>query len=312
LIRIRLFLVLSFLIVTPLVGFAQVWADPAHWRTVSAPLVTKDLVYFPSDSPGYTPSSQRLDIFQGLNPGHKPSPVLVYMHGGAWRNGAKPEHWEPFRAWLDAGFIIVNVEYRLFDTVPAPAPAALQDVRCALSWVKHHDQEYGFDAQRVVTYGTSAGGHLALLSAVIDTKDYHDIPACTDQPQISAVLDFYGPYHLEPKELGAFVNPAVALWMGADPKPSLLGMEHEMSPSTYIRHAIPPIFLAHGDADQTVPYASSVQAHVDLDAAGVTNELITVPNGSHGRWSAKENDRVQLESLKFLSRLALIRASSSD
>jgi len=287
---------------------AQTWLDPATWATVPKPTETKDIVYFPSDAPGYTPTSQLLDVYQNaaLPPGAA-APVLVYMHGGAWRNGQRPQSYGGFRAWLAAGFSVVNVEYRLIDTVPsAVAPAAVQDVGCMLAWIKQNAAKYHLDPNRIVTYGTSAGGHLALLAAVLPKNNDIDLPQCRDQAKIVAVLDFYGPYHLEPTQPGAFTSSSTAHWMGPDPKPSLEAMEHKMSPSTYIRSGIPPVFQAHGDADPTVPYQASVELKKDLDKAGVKNAFTTIPGGVHGKWTPEQNQQVELDSLKFLQSVGVL------
>ena len=288
---------------------SPVWSDPANWATIPKPVETRDVVYFPADAPGYTPTSQLLDVYENgaLKPGQK-APVLVYMHGGAWRNGQRPKSYGGFRAWLAAGFSVVNVEYRLIDTVPtATAPAAVQDVGCMLAWVKQNAAKYNFDADRVVTYGTSAGGHLALLAAVLPKDNDIDLPQCRDQAKIVAVLDFYGPYHLEPGTDGVFASSSVAHWMGTDARPSVLAMEHKMSPSTYVRKGIPPVFQAHGDADPTVPYEASVALKKDLDRLGVTNAFTTVPGGLHGKWTPEQNETVQMDSLKFLQSVGVIR-----
>jgi acetyl esterase/lipase len=285
---------------------AQEWENPANWESVAAPKATMDVAYFPADAPGYTPDSQRLDVYENAAAAGKKAPVLVYMHGGAWRNGKRPESWHGFRAWLAAGFSVVNVEYRLVDTVPDYAPAAVQDVACVLHWLKENAAKYNFDAERVVTYGTSAGGHLALMAAVLPKGNDIDLPQCRDQAKIVAVLDFYGPYHLEPEQSGAFTSPSTAHWMGPDPKPSLAAMEHAMSPSTYVRAGIPPVFQAHGDADPTVPYQASVELKKDLDKVGVKNAFDTVPGGGHGKWTPEENQRVDLDSLKFLRSVGVI------
>jgi acetyl esterase/lipase len=288
---------------------AQSWADPATWANIPKPTETKDIIYFPKDAPGYTPTSQLLDVYQnGALPAGKSAPVLIYMHGGAWRNGQRPASYGGFRAWLAAGFSIVNVEYRLIDTVPtAVAPAAVQDVGCVLAWVKQNATQYHFDANRVVTYGTSAGGHLALLAAVLPKGNDIDLPQCRDQAKIVAVLDYYGPYHLEASFNGAFTSSSVPHWMGPDPKPSLEAMEHKMSPSTYIRAGIPPVFQAHGDADPTVPYQASVELKKDLDKIGIKNAFTTVPGGLHGKWTPEQNQQVQLDSLKFLQSVGVIQ-----
>lgn len=282
------------------------WSDPASWATVSEPIATKDVVYVPSDVPGYAPKSQVLDVYQNATtpPGSR-APVLVYMHGGAWNHGERPVSWHGFRPWIAAGFSVVNVEYRLVDV--APAPAAVQDVRCALNWVLQNAAKYNFDTNRVVTYGTSAGGHLALMAAVLPAENTVDLPQCKAQPHIAAVLDFYGPYHLEKSAPGAFPSPSVARWMGPDPQPSLLAKEHAMSPSTYIRPGIPPVFFAHGDADPVVPYQSDIEKKKDLDKAGVKNQFDTVPGGGHGKWTPEENQRIELDSLKFLHDVGVFR-----
>jgi len=300
----RLHFALAALLLAPVLA-AQTWTDPATWAKVPEPVATKDIVYFAPTDPGYDPKSQILDVYQNAaRPAGEKAPVLVYIHGGAWNHGARPASSHGFRAWLAAGFSVVNVEYRLVDA--APAPAAVQDVRCVLSWIKQNAAKYNFDAGRVVTYGTSAGGHLALLAAVLPAKNDIDLPQCESQPHISAVLDFYGPYHLEPTQPGAFKSPSTARWMGPDPQPSLEAKEHAMSPSTYVHAGMPPVFIAQGDADPTVPYAASVTLQRDLEKLGVKNVFDTIPGGGHGGWPPEQNQRVQLDSLKFLQSIGVI------
>jgi acetyl esterase/lipase len=292
-------LALALLFLAPAALTAQSWTDPTIWAHVPEPTATQDIVYFAPTDSGYDPKSQRLDVYQNAAAtSATKAPVLVYIHGGAWNHGEKPASWHSFRAWLAAGFSVVNVEYRLVDA--APAPAAVQDVRCALSWIKQNAAKYNFDTSHVVTYGTSSGGHLAMMAAFLPPNNDIDLPQCKAQPHVSAVLDFYGPYHLEPTQPGAFTSPSTARWMGLDPKPSLEAKEHAMSPSTYIRAGIPPVFIAHGDADPTVPYVASLTLQKDLDKAGVKNAFDTVPAGGHGKWPPDQQQRVELDSLKFL------------
>ena len=79
-----------------------------------------------------------------------------------------------------------------------------------------------------------------------------------------------------------------------------------MSPSTYVRPGIPPVFFAHGDADPVVPYQSDVVKKTDLDHAGVKNMFDTVPGGGHGNWAPEQAQRVNLDSLTFLAGLGVI------
>ena len=273
---------------------AQTWTDPASWASVKAPETTKDVVYLQASGQDLHLDVYRNTAFEG------PRPVLVYIHGGAWWKGEKPASWGGFRAYLAAGFSVVTVEYRLTDV--APAPAAVQDVRCALSWVKANAKTYGFDAKRVVPYGTSAGGHLALMAGMLPKKNDIDLPACRDQPKVAAILDFYGPYHLKPELPGAFKSPSTARWIAGGPE----ALWTSMSPAAYVRKGQPPVFIVHGDADPTVPYEASTSLKADLDKAGVVNRFHPVPGGVHGKFPKDEQVKVEQDALQFLTTTAVL------
>ncbi len=274
---------------------APAWADPANWKTVAKPSEFRDIVYL--NASGH---DLHLDVYENASTSN--APVLVYFHGGAWWKGEKPANWGGFRAWIAAGFSVVTVEYRMTDV--ATAPAAVQDVRCSLAWVKSNAAKYRFDANRVVAYGTSAGGHLAMMAGMLPAGNDVDLPGCRDQPKVVAILDFYGVYHLDPSQPGAYKSPSTARWIG--PVPDVTAMERKMSPATYVRKGQPPVFIAHGDADPTVAYIASVTLKKDLDKAGVPNAFETVPGGGHGGWTPEQNTVVQLASLRFLEQQGVI------
>lgn len=268
---------------------AQSWKDPETWASVKAPEATKDVVYLQASGKDVHLDVYRNTAFEG------PRPVLVYVHGGAWWKGEKPAGWGGFRAYLAAGFSVVTVEYRLTDV--ARAPAAVQDVRCALSWVKANAKAYGFDTKQVVPYGTSAGGHLALMAGMLPKKNDIDLPACRDQPKVAAILDFYGPYHLKSDLPGAFRSPSTARWIGDGPET----LWKTMSPASYVRKDQPPVYIVHGDADPTVPYEASTSLKADLDRAGVLNRFHPVPGGVHGKFPKEEQVKVEQDALDFLT-----------
>jgi acetyl esterase/lipase len=269
---------------------AQTWNDPANWASVKSPETTKDVVYLQASGADLHLDVYRNTAFKG------PRPVLVYIHGGAWWKGEKPAGWGGFRAYLAAGFSVVTVEYRLTDV--ARAPAAVQDVRCALSWVKTNAKAYGFDAKRVVPYGTSAGGHLALMAGMLPKGNAVDLPACRDQPKVPAILDFYGPYHLRFDLPGAFKSPSTTRWLGDGPDAEALALS--MSPAAYVRKGQPPVFIVHGDADPTVPYEASLSLKADLDKAGAISRFHPVPGGVHGKFPKEDQVRVEQDALEFL------------
>jgi len=285
---------------------AQVWADPANWSKVAEPKATMDIVYYAPGDPGYAPESQLLNVYQNATtPKGQKAPVFVHVHGGGWDHGTRFKSWGPMSPWIAAGFSAVDVEYRL--TGAATAPAAVQDERCALAWVVKNADKYNFDANKVVLFGESAGGHLSMMSAFLPVGNDLDLPQCKVQPKVVAVLDFFGPYSVNPEDRGAFASGATTKWIGADAKPSVKAMEVAMSPITYVRPGLPPVFIVHGDKDPTVPYVGSQLLQIALTKAGVKNYLDTVPDGLHGIWPKEENTRVHLDSLRFLKTVGVIQ-----
>ena len=102
----------------------------------------------------------------------KPTPTLVYFHGGGWVEGRKENASLLLMPYLAMGWAVVNVEYRLGRV--ALAPAALEDTRCALRWVHKMAAQYKLDANALVVAGDSAGGHLALASAMLPVGSAFD------------------------------------------------------------------------------------------------------------------------------------------
>lgn len=236
-----------------------------------------------------------LDVYQNAKPG--PAPVLVYFHGGGWWKGERPHSYTSFRSFLAMGFSVLSVDYRL--TPVAPAPAAVQDARCALAWVKQNAAKYNFDLNRVVVYGTSAGGHLALMSGMMPASANVDLPQCSDLPKVAAILDFYGPADLADILSGTNKRGWATRWI--TDAPNAAEMAKRMSPMTYIRAGLPPTFIVHGDADPTVPYPQSVQLQKALDGVGVPNKLFTVAGGLHGKFADDQKSAIQAAIREFLT-----------
>lgn len=235
---------------------------------------------------------------------HKPGPSVLYIHGGGWENGSKEQYVLWYLPYLQLGLRVVAVQYRL--SGEAPAPAGVEDCRCAFRWVVKNGAKYGVDPDRIVLSGGSAGGHLALLTAMssggIECPD-HDGP----EPRAAAVISYYGA-----ADLAALLPsglPSVRRWLRAAPNPQVLA--RQLSPLTWVKPGLPPILSIHGDADKTIPYQQSVDLRRALNAAGVPNELITIPGGAHGRhtWTDKDTLRVQRAIERFLRRQHLTGVS---
>src|SRR2546425_4979473 len=106
----------------------------------------------------------KLDVYVPRNiPG--PHPTVMFIHGGGWINGSKEGSVLSLLPYMEMGFAVVNVEYRLGRV--SLAPAAVEDCRCALRWVIQHAKEHNFDTSKIVVTGSSAGGHLALTTGML-------------------------------------------------------------------------------------------------------------------------------------------------
>src|SRR5262245_3262746 len=121
-----------------------------------------------------------------------PQPTVVYFHGGFWAAGSKEGALMSLVPWLEMGWNVVNVEYRLARV--APAPAAVEDALCALRFLAAQAKTYNIDVERLVVTGESAGGHLALSSAMIPESAGLDRQCAgnTPMPKVAAAINFYG------------------------------------------------------------------------------------------------------------------------
>ncbi len=239
----------------------------------------------------------KLDVIQprGLT---APNPTLVYYHGGGWTSGTKESATLSLLPYLQMGWSVVNVEYRLTDV--ALAPAAVEDSRCALRWVYKNARQYNFDVTRIVTTGTSAGGHLALIAGMLPASAGFDNtcaadrsggsnaigPNNTDELKVAAIVDWFGIADVGELLSGPNMKSYAVAWLGAMPNRDELA--RQVSPMTYVRAGIPPIISVHGDADPTVPYGQKQRFHQALDRIGAAHELVTVAGGRHGGFTDAE------------------------
>src|SRR2546428_4333688 len=256
----------------------------------------------------------KLDIYQprGLT---APNPTVMFFHGGGWTNGDKEGAVFGLLPWVEMGWSVVNVEYRLTDV--ALAPAAVEDARCALRWVYRNAQQYNFDTTKIVTTGQSAGGHLALTTGMIPASAGFDNtcpgdraggasaagPTNTDELKVAAIVDWYGITAVAELVSGPNMRSYAVAWLGA--LPNRMELAKQLSPLTYVRAGIPPIISVHGDADPTVPYTQKQRLHEALGKAGLPHELVTIPAGKHGGFSDAENLKTYAAIRAFLGKFNL-------
>jgi acetyl esterase/lipase len=220
-----------------------------------------------------------------------PVPTLMYIHGGGWVFGDKGGAVNLFLPYIERGWNVVNVEYRFANT--SPAPAAVEDVRCALRWMYRNAAEYHIDTNRIVVSGHSAGGHLALMVGMLPSGSDLDsaCPADEHEPplKVAAIVNWYGITDVKEILDGADRKTYAVAWVGSQPNRDEVA--RRVSPLTYVRADLPPIITIHGDHDPTVPYSHAVRLRDALQAKGVPNELVTIPGGVHGSFSNEQTER---------------------
>lgn len=215
-----------------------------------------------------------LDVLQPKAPATGDRPGVIVFHGGGWIHSGKETAYRSLcLPYLERGFVVVNVEYRVASQ--ATAPAAVTDALDATAWFFKHARQYNVDPRHIVVTGGSAGGHLALMVGMTP-KSAHLGPV----KPIAAVIDGYGITDAVELLAGPNHQSWANDWIPAGPASVELAVK--VSPLTYVRHDLPPIFIAQGAEDHTVPVEQSIRLHNALDLDGVPNQLEIVPNARHG------------------------------
>jgi acetyl esterase/lipase len=253
----------------------------------------------------------KLDIYRRRGEGG-PDPAMIYIHGGGWSSGHKEDGLMYTLAWLEMGWDVVNVEYRLGGV--AAAPGAVEDCLCALRWVVDHASEYRINPARIVVMGDSSGGHLALMTGMAPARAGLDRP-CNPSgdmpvPRVAGIVNWYGITDLTDLLEGANKRSYAIEWLAKAEDPR--EMARRVSPVTWVRPDLPPIITIHGDSDPTVPYSQAMRLRDALNAVHARNELITIPGGKHGGFSAEERIRAYLAIRRFFARYGLPTAIEAE
>jgi len=208
-----------------------------------------------------------------------PLPVVVWVHGGGWRNRNKNRC--PVVGLAKRGtFAAASIDYRL--SGEAKFPAQIHDCKAAIRWLRANAEKYRLDPNRIGVFGGSAGGHLvALLGTSGNVEELEGSGGNPDlSSRVQAVCDWYGP-----SDLTKMVEKESVQSLLGGPADDILDRARLASPITYVSQDDPPFLIMHGDDDSTVPHEQSVQLTEALRGAGVPVEFVTVDTpeaGGHG------------------------------
>jgi acetyl esterase/lipase len=249
--------------------------------------VLKDVAYVTNGH-----AKQKLDLY--VPPAPK-GPLLVYIHGGAWRAGSKSG--VPVLNFLEGGYAVASVEYRF--SQEAKFPAQIEDCKAAVRWLRAHAAEHGYDPKRIAVAGDSAGGHLtALMTTTGDTREF-DVGEHLDQSSaVSCGVNFYGPTDFlgwkpvskEPMIQRQGEGSAIQQLLGGTLEEKK-DLARSASPVTWVSKEDAPIFIMHGTKDHLV-HARQSQLLADMyTAVGVPVEIEILEGAGHGGPEFSAGDR---------------------
>ena len=199
-----------------------------------------------------------------------PWPAVVYIHGGGWMEGDKAD---VVTKPGDFGYLMASINYRMYPA--ARFPAMIEDVKCAIRFLRAHARQYNLNPERIGLFGISAGGHLAALAGLADESAGWDVGQYLDQSsRVQAVLSVCGPADLT-KLFPEWVEEVKGNVFGA-------GQLANSSPVNHARAGAPPFLIIHGDADEVVPVEQSYLLRDALNAVQAPVEFLIVHNATHG------------------------------
>lgn len=219
----------------------------------------------------------KLDIYR-LKTLDQPVPLLVFIHGGGWRTGKRADYLPYLIDFANQGYVTATVSYRL--QKEAKFPAAVQDVQCAIKWLRAHAHKYFIDPDKIAVIGGSAGGHLSMMAgyAANDPLFRDDCKFDSVTGRVQAVVNLYGPADLTTPYAQARyeTNDFIGRTFAEAPE-----LYRKASPLFYITPDDPPTLIFHGTIDELVPVSQSDSLKQKLDEIGVQAEYHRLKGWPH-------------------------------
>lgn len=213
-----------------------------------------------------------LDIYMPKN-SKKPPVLLVWIHGGGWRNGSKNNVNRSFLDLVKEGYAVASIDYQLLG-VPG-IPQITYECKSAIRFLRANAKKYGYNADRIGIGGSSAGGHLVLLLGTSGgvKKLEGEVGGNLDQSSsVQAVVDFFGPSDMltQPKVKQQLTNKV------------FIEFARLISPVVYVDKNDPPLLIYHGTADRTVPIQQSRIIYDKYKELGLEVTKHEIEGAGHG------------------------------
>ncbi len=246
--------------------------------------------------------SLKLDAYLPTTAG--PHPALIHIHGGGWQGGDKDSFGRQGAWYAHHGVAAFSLNYRL--SWQATYPAAVDDCLRAIRWIRSHADNLNINPDRLAARGGSAGGHLALMMAFLEPGQ-EDLNAAGKPLKnfLCCVASRCGPTDFTDAEIIHADRGPLRMFMGGgyDEVPNNYT---QASPVTHLSPDDPPVLMAHGTEDRTVPYSQALILQNRLREVGVPGKLITIEGGGHGFQGGdrqdihRANERIQQFILQHL------------
>lgn len=258
---------------TPGVVFSQ---SLDHMGRVFTPLV----LHFIRPCTWYTQE----EIKSGIPPKEK-LPTLLWISGGGFQTTAPLKYAPEFNYLVEKGYQVALIDYRV--SGEAPFPAAVQDVKTAVRFLRANADKYGVDENRIAVIGDSAGGYLSAMVGVTSETDLFDTSEWSGfDSSVKAVVDLYGVVDLISLETnplpvyqGHVLTP-VRKFLG-DKGMNSVQIQQIANPVNYLSEKTPPFLIIHGTADQLVPHEQSEHFYDALVEKGVPVDFYSLEGAEH-------------------------------
>jgi len=231
----------------------------------------------------------------------KPVPGVLTLHGGAWAAGRKEQVDPIVRLIAEEGMVGVTAQYRLGPR--HPWPAQIEDVKCAVRWMRANAEKWNIDPDRIAAIGFSAGGHLALLLGTMDPKDGLEGTGghAEHSSKVQAVISFFGPVDLDAKGTDAraqIQRQVLANVLG----PKFAENPAAASPITYVDKKDAPILMFQGTRDPLVNHDQALDMLEKLNRVGRAAEVVFLVGQGHGPWREPYLTDTYNSSVRFIDR----------
>ncbi len=218
----------------------------------------------------------------------KPTACIVFIHGGGWQAGNRKVHTGHILKVAERGFVAATIQYRL---VPqATWPAQIEDVKCAIRYLRANAEKHQIDPNKIGAVGFSAGAHLAMLLGTMDPQDGLEGSGghAGQSSKVKAVVAYFGPTDLsaefptKPFDIPALIQ---ALLGGtAAERPDAY---KAASPITYVDQGDAPTLIYQGTKDVLVPFSQAAAMADAMTKAGMPGRVELLIGAGHG-WGEPE------------------------